>query len=54
MSAKLDRLSRELKDHFGSRIGEVTVSLGELTIEVIAADYLAVALELRDNSAFKF
>ena len=54
MSAKLDRLSQQLKDHFGARIGEPVLRLEELTIEVDASDYLAVAQELRDKSEFKF
>ncbi|MBK9623259.1 MAG: NADH-quinone oxidoreductase subunit C [Rhodocyclaceae bacterium] len=54
MSAKLENLALQLKQHLGARIGEPVLSLGELTIEVDALNYLAVSQELRDNPALKF
>ncbi|MBK7686072.1 MAG: NADH-quinone oxidoreductase subunit C [Rhodocyclaceae bacterium] len=54
MSAKLESLALQLKQHLGARIGEPVLSLGELTIEVDALNYLAVSQELRDNPALKF
>ena len=54
MSAKLENLAQQLKQHFGARVGEPTLRFGELSIEVDATNYLAVALELRDNPALRF
>jgi len=54
MSAKLENLALQLKQHLGARICEPVLSLGELTIEVDALNYLAVSQELRDNPALKF
>jgi NADH-quinone oxidoreductase subunit C len=54
MSAKLENLAQQLKQQLGARIGEPVLSLGELTIEVDALNYLAVSQELRDNPALKF
>ena len=54
MSAKLENLAQQLKQHFGARVGEPTLRFGELSIEVDATNYLAVAMELRDNPALRF
>ena len=54
MSAKLENLVQQLKQHLGARIGEPVLSFGELTIEVDAVNYLAVSQELRDNPALNF
>ena len=54
MSAKLENLAQQLREHFGARVGEPTLRFGELSIEVDATNYLAVALELRDNPALRF
>ena len=54
MSAKLENLAQQLKQHFGARVGEPTLRFGELTIEVDATNYLSVALELRDKPALRF
>ena len=54
MSDKLDRLAQQLEEHLGSRISQTICRLGELTIEVASADYLAVAHTLRDHPALKF
>jgi len=54
MSAKLDRLSSTLNEIFGNRLQSHVTARGEVTIEVAAADYHAVALELRDHPALRF
>ena len=54
MSAKLENLAQQLKQHFGARVGEPTLRFGELSVEVDATNYLAVAMELRDNPALRF
>jgi NADH-quinone oxidoreductase subunit C len=54
MSAKLDKLSEKLKAIFADRIGEPVQALGELTIEVPAAEYHAVCLALRDHPELQF
>jgi len=54
MSAKLERLSRQLKEIFGERIGEPVLALGELTVAVPAENYLAVMRQLRDDPLFRF
>lgn len=54
MSAKLENLAHQLIEHLGARAGEPSMRFGELSIEVDAANYLAVAMELRDNPALKF
>jgi NADH-quinone oxidoreductase subunit C len=54
MSAKLERLCQILKEVLGERAGEPTLRLGEVTIEVPAANFLEVAAVLRDHSELKF
>lgn len=54
MSAKLERLSRQLKEVFGERIGEPVLALGELTVVVPAENYLDVMRQLRDDPVFRF
>jgi NADH-quinone oxidoreductase subunit C len=54
MSAKLETLSQRLQDHFGDRLKSLKTALGEITIEVGAADYLAVMTSLRDLPTFGF
>lgn len=54
MSAKLEILSQNLQTHFGDKLKSVKLSLGELTIEVAAADYLAVMTTLRDAAGLQF
>ncbi|MCL2524912.1 MAG: NADH-quinone oxidoreductase subunit C [Betaproteobacteria bacterium] len=48
MSVKLETLSQNLQRHFGDKLQSLKLALGELTIEVAAADYLAVMTALRD------
>ena len=54
MSAKLERLSQHLEKHLGGRIKNLTLALGEVTLEVAAADYLQVMLTLRDEAELGF
>ena len=54
MSAKLETLSQNLYAHFGEKLKSSKLSLGELTIEVSAADYLAVMTALRDEADLHF
>ncbi|MFZ5509053.1 MAG: NADH-quinone oxidoreductase subunit C [Pseudomonadota bacterium] len=54
MSAKLDTLCQNLHNALGSRIKSLKTALGEVTIEVDASDYLAVATTLRDDPELRF
>ena len=54
MSAKLERLCRQLKESFGDRISEPVVALGQVTVVVPPEHYLEVALKLRDDPALRF
>ena len=54
MSAKLETLSQNLQEHFGDKLKTLKLALGELTIEVAAADYLAVMTSLRDEPDLGF
>lgn len=54
MSAKLERLSQLLKGILGERLKSLVLDRGEVTIEVGAADYLAVAQDLRDHKDLRF
>jgi NADH-quinone oxidoreductase subunit C len=54
MSAKLETLSQNLHKHFGDKLQSLKLALGEVTIEVAAADYLAVMLRLRDEPELGF
>ena len=54
MSAKLERLCRQLKEGFGDRIGEPVLALGQVTVVVLADNYLDVARQLRDDPALRF
>ncbi len=54
MSAKLEKLSQSLQDVLGDRIQSLRTDRGEVTLEVAAADYKAVALMLRDHPALHF
>ena len=52
MSAKLAKLSQSLTEVLGDRISAPVVALGEVTIEVSAANYADVMRTLCDNEAF--
>lgn len=54
MSVKLERLSHKLAEILGARIQASLLRLGELTIEVAAADYREVARTLRDHPELQF
>ena len=54
MSAKLETLSQNLQTHFGDKLKSVKEALGELTIEVGAADYLQLMTSLRDEADLAF
>lgn len=53
-SATLEALSHTLQEHLGDRVKSLKVALGEVTIEVDVADYLAVMQTLRDEPALSF
>ena len=54
MSAKLERLCRQLKDTFGDRVGEPAVLLNQATLVIPAENYLEVARQLRDDPVLRF
>jgi NADH-quinone oxidoreductase subunit C len=54
MSTAIERLDEALKLALGERVLALKRSLGELTLEVKASDYLESALILRDNGALAF
>ncbi len=54
MSAKLERLCQNLHSVLGERVGSLVTALGEVTLVVTAADYLAVARTLRDHPELRF
>ena len=54
MSAKLETLSENLGKHFGDKIKSLKLALGEITVEVAAADYLGMMITLRDEAPFRF
>lgn len=54
MSAKLETLSQNLQTHFGDKLKSLKLSLGEITIEVTASDYLVVMTALRDEADLQF
>jgi len=54
MTGKLEQLKNNLEAALGSRIVSLTQALGEITVEVNAADYLAAAQTLRDAPSLAF
>ena len=54
MSAKLEMLSQNLQTHFGNKLKSLNFALGEITIEVAAADYLSVMAALRNEPDLQF
>ena len=54
MSATLEALCQNLQKHLGDRVKSLKVALGEVTIEVDAADYLAVMQTLHDEPELCF
>jgi NADH-quinone oxidoreductase subunit C len=51
---RIDTLAATLAEVLGERARAVTVALGEATLVVGAADYLAAALQLRDDPRLRF
>jgi NADH-quinone oxidoreductase subunit C len=54
MTQRLDNLQAALQSALGDKIKIFKRERGEITISVAAADYLAVALALRDDPSLKF
>jgi NADH-quinone oxidoreductase subunit C len=54
MTPKLQRLHDALRQVLGERIASLGERLGELTLEVKAADYLVLARALRDRAELRF
>ena len=54
MTQKLDTLQAALEATLGARIRQFKRELGEITLTVDAADYLAVAQTLRDDPQLQF
>ena len=54
MSAKLETLSLNLKKHLGEQVKSLKIALGEVTIEVDTADYIAVMEVLRKEPELYF
>jgi NADH-quinone oxidoreductase subunit C len=54
MTLKLDTLQAALTAVLGDRIIGLVRDRGEITVTVAAADYLALALQLRDEPSLKF
>jgi NADH-quinone oxidoreductase subunit C len=54
MSERLDRLQAALLAALGTRIRQQAFALGEVTVTVSAADYLGVAIQLRDDPSLRF
>jgi len=54
MSAKLEVLSQNLKKHLGDRVVALQAALGEITIDVDAANYLDAMTTLRDEPELRF
>jgi len=54
VSTKLETLKNALEAALGSKAKSLTLALSELTLVVEAADYLAVARQLRDDAALGF
>jgi NADH-quinone oxidoreductase subunit C len=54
MTQRLDTLQANLQTALGDKIKAFKRERGEITITVAAADYLAVALQLRDDKSLQF
>jgi NADH-quinone oxidoreductase subunit C len=54
MTQRLDTLQAALQAALGSRIHKFERARGEISITVRADDYLAVAIQLRDDTTLKF
>ena len=54
MSAKLERLCKNLTEIFGTRVQSLTLVDSEVSLEVAAVDYFDVAMTLRDHPDLRF
>ena len=54
MAGKLEQLKNNLEAALGNRIASLTQAVGEVTVVVDAADYVAVARILRDDPGLAF
>lgn len=54
MSARLEKLSEDIKLALGDKLSRMTVNVGEITIEAKATDLLEICQTLRDAPALKF
>ncbi|MDX1608702.1 MAG: NADH-quinone oxidoreductase subunit C [Halofilum sp. (in: g-proteobacteria)] len=54
MSQRLRKLADALAERFGNDLDDCRVAFGEVTIEVTAANLVAVATALRDEEPFRF
>ena len=52
--SKLDTLEAALQNVLGAKIKKLVRDRGEITIIVVAADYIAVAIALRDEPSLRF
>jgi NADH-quinone oxidoreductase subunit C len=54
MTTKIEILESALRGALGERVQSLSVALGEVTIEVAAADYISVMRTLRDHAGLRF
>ena len=54
MTQRLDTLEAALKQLLGEKIKQFKRELGEITLTVAPADYLAVATSLREHESLRF
>lgn len=54
MSSRIETLKAALQKALGAQIQSLTEDVGELTLVVKAADYLAVTTKLRDDATLRF
>lgn len=54
MTTKIETLEAGLRNALGDHLQNLTVALGEVTIEVKAVDYLSVMRVLRDHADLRF
>ena len=54
MTSKLETLKSNLEAAFGGRLQSITEELGQITIVVKSAEYLAVCTQLRDDPSLRF
>jgi NADH-quinone oxidoreductase subunit C len=54
MTDSPSRLAEQLSKRFGDSLQNVTLAVGEVTVEVASGDLLAVATALRDETEFAF